>query len=163
MSSPDPKLRQTAKLKALREALIEAGFWSLDAQSAALGLGRSTTWVILRGQHKSSGLSAGIINRMLAAPDLPPSVRAVVLDYVREKLAGVYGHKGFRLKVFASRLPPDWRAPSATRGQAGRVASRGEHHQAGKRRKLAFDEQSARQRHHPLPGYRRQTNRQQMD
>jgi hypothetical protein len=103
MSSPDPKLRQTAKLNALREALVEAGLRTLDAQAAALGLGRSTTWVILRGQHKSSGLSVRTINRMLAA-DLPPSVRAVILDYIGEKLAGAYGDKQYRLKVFASRL-----------------------------------------------------------
>src|ERR1700750_3239369 len=85
MSCPEPKTRQTAKLNALREALIEAGFHTLDAQSAALGLGRSTTWAILRGQHKSSGLSARIITRMLAAPGLPPRVRAVVLEYVEER------------------------------------------------------------------------------
>ena len=104
MSCPKPKSRQTAKLNALREALIEAGVHSLDAQAAALGLGRSTTWVILKAQHKASGLSARTINRMLAAPDLPPSVRAVVLDYVEDKLAGMYGHKRFPLKAFASRL-----------------------------------------------------------
>ena len=104
MSCPKPKTLQTAKLNALREAVIEAGFHTLGAQSAALGLNRSTTWVVLRGQHKASGLSVRTINRMLASTDLPPSVRAVVLDYVDEKLAGVYGHKRFPLKVFSSRL-----------------------------------------------------------
>src|SRR5262249_48967376 len=104
MSCPNPQTRQTAKLNALRDALIAAGRRSLDAQAATLGLGRSTTWVLLSAKHKASGLSVRTINRMLAAPDLPPNVRAVVLEYVEEKLAGVYGHKRFRLKVFSSRL-----------------------------------------------------------
>jgi hypothetical protein len=102
--SPEPKLRQTAKLNALREALVEAGLRTLDPQAAALGLNRNTTWVILSGKHKASGLSARIINRMLTAPNLPSSVRAVVLDYVEEKLAGRYGHKRFRLKQFSQKL-----------------------------------------------------------
>ena len=64
----------------------------LDDQANALGLSRSTTWTILKGRHKASGLSADIINRMLAAPRLPPLVRAKVLEYVEEKTAGRYGH-----------------------------------------------------------------------
>jgi hypothetical protein len=93
MSSPEPKLRQTAKLQALREALIEAGFHSLDAQAAALGLNRGTTWAIFSGKHKATGLNPATIDRILTSPNLPPSVRALVLEYDEERRAGLYGHK----------------------------------------------------------------------
>jgi hypothetical protein len=93
MSSPEPKVRQTAKLRALREALIEAGFRTLGAQSAALGLNRVTTWTILSGKHKATGLLSGTLDRILASPNLPPSVRALVLEYDEERRAGLYGHK----------------------------------------------------------------------
>jgi hypothetical protein len=76
----------------LREALVAAGIFALDDQAKALGLGRSTTWTILKGNHKGSGLSAALINRILVAPQLPPLVRAKVLEYVEEKADGRYGH-----------------------------------------------------------------------
>jgi hypothetical protein len=98
------KARQAAKLAAIRETLIAAGFRTLNAQSGALGLGRSSTYAVLKGQHKASGLSARVINRMLASPNLPPTVRAIVLEYVEEKLAGLYGHRSPRLKAFAARV-----------------------------------------------------------
>jgi hypothetical protein len=105
MSSSEPKLRQTAKLQAVREALIEAGFHTLDAQAAALGLDRGTTWTILTGKHKTSGLRPATINRILASPNLPPNVRAVVLEYAEERRAGRYGHK------VSLTLSPDPNAP----------------------------------------------------
>jgi hypothetical protein len=89
MSSPEPKLRQIA----MREALIEAGFLTLDAQAAALGLNRGTAWGILSGKHKASGLRPATVERILALPNLPPNVRAVVLEYDEERRAGLYGHK----------------------------------------------------------------------
>ena len=39
-----------------------------------------------------SGLSVMVISRMLSAPRLPPVVRTKILEYVREKTDGVYGH-----------------------------------------------------------------------
>jgi hypothetical protein len=105
------KVRQAAKLTALREALIKAGFRSLDAQSAALGLGRSTTWTILSGKHKSTGLSAATISRILATPHLPLKVRAIVIEYVEERLAGLYGHNSGRLKAFSERIAGSARGP----------------------------------------------------
>src|SRR5262245_65480035 len=72
--------RQCAKIRELGEALVASGISTLDQQAEALGLSRSTTWTILKGDHKASGLSAAIINRMLTAPQLPPRVRAVVLE-----------------------------------------------------------------------------------
>src|SRR5262249_18068049 len=91
--TPGPKARQAAKLNALREALITAGFRTLGPQSAALGLNRVTTWKILTGKHKASGLCSATIDRILASPNLPLSVRAVVLEYAEERRAGLYGHK----------------------------------------------------------------------
>ena len=40
--------RQLRKIAELKVALIREGYLTLDAQAAALGLGRSTTWNILR-------------------------------------------------------------------------------------------------------------------
>src|SRR5262249_13052430 len=86
------KARQCAKIKELREVLIATGFRSLDEQAKALGLSRSTTWTIINASHKNSGLSASVINRILAKPQLPSLVRATVVEYVEDKLAGLYGH-----------------------------------------------------------------------
>ena len=58
------KGRQTLKIRELGDALISEGFVTLDEQALALGLCRSTTWTILKANHKSSGLSATVINRM---------------------------------------------------------------------------------------------------
>ena len=86
------RARQSAKLRELGIALVNAGILSLDQQAAALGLCRSTTWTILKGSHKGSGLSAVTIGRMLSAPDLPAPVRTVILEYAAEKGSGLYGH-----------------------------------------------------------------------
>jgi hypothetical protein len=98
------KARQVAEIKELRRALLAAGFVSLDRQAAALGLSRSTTWHVLCGNHKSSGLSASVIERMLSFPCLPPEARKVVEEYLQEKLAGTYGHRKERLRIFRMRV-----------------------------------------------------------
>ena len=81
---------------------VEAGLIGLDKQARALGLPRSTTWKILKGDHKASGLSAMVISRMLSAPRLPPVVRTKILEYVREKTDGFMGTA--REKCLDSRL-----------------------------------------------------------
>ena len=86
------KARQAAKLREVGEALRAAGFSTLDQQADALALCRSTAWTVLQANHKASGLSAAVIKRMLAAPRLPATVRETLLEYVREKAAGLYGH-----------------------------------------------------------------------
>jgi hypothetical protein len=101
------KGRQSTKIKEMRHALASAGLLSLDRQADALGLPRSTTWTIVKGQHKSSGLSTKIINRMLAAPRLPTRVRETILEYVAEKTAGRYGDGKVRLRGFKTRLGLD--------------------------------------------------------
>jgi hypothetical protein len=98
------KARQSAKLREFRQALMDAGFVSLDKQARVLELSRSTTWTVLSGSHKGSGLSAAIINRMLNSPQLPPSARMVLLEYVEEKSAGIYGHGKNQLRLFRSQL-----------------------------------------------------------
>ena len=101
------KARQTAKIKEIGVALASLGFTGLDFQAKALGLSRSTTWTILHANHKSSGLSAKVINRMLAAPNLPALVRTKVLEYAEEKVAGRYGHSNVARHRFATVLSVD--------------------------------------------------------
>ena len=98
------KARQADKIRELRMTLRAAGFVTLDAQAKVLSLPRSTTWAILKGNHKHSGLSAAIINRMLAAPQLPLLVRTKIVEYVDEKLAGSYGHSNALRRKFAEKL-----------------------------------------------------------
>jgi len=98
------KARQCAKIREIGEALRGAGFVSLDQQAKVLGIGRSTVWCLLRANHKSSGLSAAIVGRMLAQPALPPEVRTKIVEYVAEKSAGCYGHSEPQLRKFSARL-----------------------------------------------------------
>jgi hypothetical protein len=98
------KARQSAKLRELRQALMDAGFVRLDKQARVLELSRSTAWTVMSGSHKSSGLSAAIIKRMLNSPQLPPSARTVLLEYVEEKSAGIYGHGQGPLRLFRAQL-----------------------------------------------------------
>jgi hypothetical protein len=112
------KARQSSKIKELAKAVESAGFLTLDEQAKALGLSRSTTWTIRKASHKASGLSASIINRMLAAPELPPLARTKILEYVEEKAAGLYGGSRNQRRRFAARLSieelPAYREPEST-------------------------------------------------
>ena len=87
--------------------LAGLGLPGLDLQAKTLGLSRSTTWTILHANHKSSGLSAKVINRMLVAPNLPALVRTKVLEYAEEKVAGRYGHSNVARNRFATLLSVD--------------------------------------------------------
>jgi hypothetical protein len=112
------KTRQSSKIRELAEAVESAGFLTLDEQAKALGLSRSTAWTIRKAIHKASGLSASIINRMLAAPHLPPLARTKILEYVEEKAAGLYGGSRSQRHKFAARLSieelPAYREPGST-------------------------------------------------
>jgi len=101
---PDMKERQACKIKELADTLVAAGFVSLDEQAKALGLSRSTTWTILQAKHKNYGLSAALISRVLAKADLDSRVRAKIIEYVREKAEGSYGHNGTQLRRFSQFL-----------------------------------------------------------
>jgi hypothetical protein len=98
------KARQSCKIRELAEAVKSAEFLTLDEQASALGLPRSTAWTIRSASHKASGVSASIINRMLAAPELPPLARTKILEYVEEKAAGLYGGSRSQRRKFAARL-----------------------------------------------------------
>jgi hypothetical protein len=98
------RAEQSSKMRELKDVLVAGGFVALDEQAAALGLCRSTTWTIMQGTHKNSGLSVAVINRMFACPRLPGPVRAKLIEYVREKMAGRYGHSPVQLRRFADRL-----------------------------------------------------------
>jgi oligoribonuclease (3'-5' exoribonuclease) len=80
---------------------VHAGFRTIAAQAQALGLSRSTAWAIFQGQHKGSGLSSSVIERMLKSPELPAPVRAKILEYVEEKSAGLYGGSLAQRRKFA--------------------------------------------------------------
>lgn len=98
------KARQSSKIRELAEAVEAAGFLTLDEQAKVLGVPRSTAWTIRKASHKASGLSASIINRMLAAPTLPLLVRARILEYIEEKAAGLYGGSRTQRRRFSDRL-----------------------------------------------------------
>src|SRR5580704_17239711 len=111
-SLADVKARQSSKSREIGEALITTGFVSLDAQAKVLGLPRSTAWTILSAEHKSTGISAKIICRMLSSERLPPLVRAKIMEYAEEKAAGIYGGMKRHQRRFASKLnlndPDEW-------------------------------------------------------
>ena len=105
-NSASQRRQQRLKIEEITRTLVKCGFVSLDEQADVLGLSRSTTWTIIRGIHKSSGLSATTINRMLASDRLPLRVRLKVLEYIAEKMSGAYGDRKHRLKAFANRISP---------------------------------------------------------
>jgi hypothetical protein len=87
------------ELGRISHALISSGYTSLDDQAKALGLGRSTAWTITKNKHKLGRLSAKTINRILANPQTPPAVRAVLHEYVAQRYAAVPGRRKRKLTV----------------------------------------------------------------
>jgi hypothetical protein len=116
------KARQSAKIRAIAKALIGAGFLTLDEQAKALRLPRSTVWTVLKGCHKSSGLSAKVVSRVLAVRQLSPRVRAEVLEYIEEKIAGHYGHSEKLRRKFMIALSAK---PAATQVRIAKIAATG--------------------------------------
>jgi hypothetical protein len=98
------KARQSAKIQEIADALISAGFNTLDEQADILGVCRSTAWTLLKSTHKGSGLSAKVISRMLTVRQLPPLVRRKILEYVEEKASGQYGHSAKLRRKFITAL-----------------------------------------------------------
>ena len=98
------RARQTQRIRDIRATLIGRGFVSLDEQAAALGLSRSTTWAVLQGNHKCTGLRAALVARMLASPKLPLATRATLLNYIHEKSQGAYGHNYLQRQRFIAQL-----------------------------------------------------------
>src|SRR6516225_6701619 len=51
------------RIRSICDALVAAGFETLDKQADVLCLPRSTIWNIVHGNHKKSGLSANLLGR----------------------------------------------------------------------------------------------------
>ena len=102
-SCHEGRARQWAKIREITESLRLAGFQSLDEQAEAIGLNRSTTWSIVKGLHKNSGLSTTTIFRILSHTRLPAPVRKKLLEYVEEKAHGLYGDSPMRIEQFKER------------------------------------------------------------
>ena len=73
------------ELQHISAALVASGHTRLDQQAKALGLGRSTAWTIIRTKHKLGRLSNKTTARILANPETPPSVRAIVQQYLDKR------------------------------------------------------------------------------
>jgi hypothetical protein len=82
----DARRNYAAGIQQIREALITSGYTKLDQQAKALGIHRATAWTILKGKHKLGRLNTPTVERILANPDTPPSVRALVQQYIAERL-----------------------------------------------------------------------------
>jgi hypothetical protein len=76
----------------------------LTSKQEHLDFREAPPWAVLKANHKASGLTAATISRMLSLPELPPHVRATILTYVEEKLAGLYGHNKEQLSRFKAGL-----------------------------------------------------------
>ena len=98
------RARQQTKIAELRQALIENGYQRVCEQAKALGLSRSSAWAVLQANHKNRGLSPHVIGCIGASPQLPANARQVIEDYVRERLAGAYGHPTRSLREFRTKL-----------------------------------------------------------
>src|SRR6476619_584869 len=115
------KARQASKIAEIRQALVAAGYDTITKQAVVLGLSRSSAWAVLRGAHKSSGLSASIINRVLRSQELPPAARKIIEEYVQEKLLGAYGPNDKSLRQFRIQLG----YPTQPRGRVKNESKRG--------------------------------------
>ena len=77
--------RRTVPVQQIADALVEAGYASLDEQAKALGIHRATAWTIIKTKHKLGYLNAKTTERMLANPELPQCIRDVLQRNVAER------------------------------------------------------------------------------
>ena len=110
------KRRQASKLAEIRQALVAAGFDTVDRQAIALGIKRPTAWALLN-RDKRTGPSAKIIKRILSSPNLPTAVRRRVEEYIEQKIEGVYGHNEARRRWFREQFQS--RTRTKTRPEPG--------------------------------------------
>ena len=103
------RLDRPKKIDELKKALVALGYKSGGQFTAqALGLKhRSTVWAILNTKHRRGGLANKTVKQLLASKTMPKTVRRVVDQYVREKLAGAYGHTAKEIKQCAAALEED--------------------------------------------------------
>jgi len=77
--------RRTVPVQHIADALVRAGYVSLDEQAKALGIHRATAWTIIKTKHKLGYLNATTTERMLANAELPQCIRDVLQRYVAER------------------------------------------------------------------------------
>jgi len=85
-SSSRTRRNYSTDIQQIADALVVDGYTTLDAQAKALGIHRATAWTIIRAKHKVGRLNSKTTDRMLANPDLPPSVRTILESYVAERI-----------------------------------------------------------------------------
>jgi hypothetical protein len=85
-------------------ALRRAGLIALDEQAKALGISRTTTWKLFRSDYNNCDPSPVIINRILCAPRLPLAARIKILEYIQERVSGMYGHTKSQSRRFSIRI-----------------------------------------------------------
>ena len=95
-SSSRTRRKYTTNIQHIADALVAAGFTSLDKQAKALGIHRATAWTIVRTKHKLGRLNLKTTERILANPELPPRVRSVVEQYLAERPARARQQVGSR-------------------------------------------------------------------
>jgi hypothetical protein len=78
-------VRRTTPVQHIADALVAAGYTSLDEQAKALGVHRATAWTIVKTRHKLGYLNAKTTERMLANPELPPCIRDILQRYKVER------------------------------------------------------------------------------
>jgi hypothetical protein len=72
-------------IQLIADAVIRAGYISLDEQAKALGLRRSTAWTIMKAKHKLGHLNNKTVRSILANPDTPVSVRVIIRTMLSRK------------------------------------------------------------------------------
>jgi hypothetical protein len=85
LNSSRTRRKYTTNIQHIADALVAAGYTSLDKQAKALGIHRATAWTILKDKHKLDRLNSNTTKRMLANPELPQCVRDVLQRYVAER------------------------------------------------------------------------------
>jgi hypothetical protein len=85
----DSKRALSIELRHISEALISSGYTSLDAQAKALGVHRNTAWTIVKNKHKLGRLNAKTPQLILANPNTPSSVRALIQEYLNQGLVSL--------------------------------------------------------------------------
>jgi hypothetical protein len=85
LNSSRTRRKYTTNIQHVADALIAAGYTSLDKQAKALGIHRATAWTIIKDKHKLDRLNTKTTKRMLANPELPQCIRDVLERYVAER------------------------------------------------------------------------------
>jgi len=78
--------RRTVPVEPIVNALLAAGYSSLDNQAKALGVHRATAWTIIKNKHKLGRLNQATVSRILANSGTPHSVRLIVEQCLKEQV-----------------------------------------------------------------------------